>query len=131
MATHVNQGDSIECRRSVVAVRKVSGPTFITMKGIDQNDYEFFKYKSKIRAIVRIVESLDPKECIISESSFLDVDDRLEGDVVEIYATIQFDFQKISNFSHVHGIQGDSLNSFTYAKIVQPWRFVTQRAIKN
>ena len=130
MAKHENLGDSIECNKSMIAVRKVSKkPTFIKMDCIDGGNISLFKYKTNIRAIVKIEEALAPLECIICATSHLGLEDSLEGEVISIYTKSKINLNPVSNFSHVHGIQGDYVKSFTYAKIDIPWRYVLTRSL--
>ena len=57
MAKFVNAGVSIEGSKSNIIVRKISDPIVIAIEGVGR----FYKYKSKIRAIIRITEELKPK----------------------------------------------------------------------
>ncbi|MFZ1785381.1 MAG: hypothetical protein WAU23_09250 [Ferruginibacter sp.] len=130
MATHVNGGDSIECNKSLIAVRKISKKhTLINMDSINGEFVRLFKYKSSIRAIVKIKEELDPLACIICQTSHLALEDSLEGEVISIYTKRQIKLEPVSNFSHVHGIQGSNVTDFTYAKIDIPWRYVLEREL--
>lgn len=130
MATHVNAGDSIECSRSEVAVRKISRTiVLINLEKINGESIRLWKYKSNIRAMIKIAVELNPKVCHICETSKLDRDEILEGNVIELYSEKRVSLELTSNFSHVHGIQANTINNFTYAKIVIPWTFVTQRQI--
>ncbi len=88
-----------------------------------------FKYKSSIRALVSISEELLPKEHKICETSFLDLNDELDAEIVEIYLERIAKFTVQSNFSHVHGIQCSHIKGFTFAKIVIPWKFALQQAL--
>lgn len=126
---HVTEGDSIECESSCIATRKISPqPTFIRIATIDGTMVNLFKYKTKIRATVTITEELTPKEPIIEDSSKLDLHSTLEGDTLEIYTKVRIKLGLHSNFTSTHTIQGDSVKTFTYAKIVIPWRFMLERA---
>jgi hypothetical protein len=132
MAKHLNVGESIECNKSRIAVRSVSkNPTLVAIEGLNGKSYRFFKYKTKIRAIATIIEELNPKECVICEGSHLDLDDTLEAETLEIYTSKRMIFEVISNFSNVHGIQGDEVNHLTYAKIIIPWRFLLEKNLLN
>jgi hypothetical protein len=126
MAKFIDVGDSVECNKSEVFVRKVNKPILLDIEGIGR----FFKYKSKIRAIIKITEELIPKVHRICNSSNLSLHDELEGDTIEIFLEEKITFQLISNFSNVHSIQGNNVNSFTYAKILIPFRFVLERRLK-
>jgi hypothetical protein len=90
-----------------------------------------FKYKTKKRAIVTVSAELNPKVQIFCETSYLELNDAIEGDVVEIYTDEEVEFELVSNFSHVHGIQGNALNNLTYARIALPFRFVLERCLGN
>lgn len=126
MATHTEAGKSIECNKSSVSVRGISkNPSFVEIEGM-----RLFRYKSKISAIIKIQEELVPKIFKICESSCLDVNDVLEAPSIEINIAKRVVFKIESNFSSKHGIQYNDINSFTYAKIVIPWRFVTERTIE-
>jgi hypothetical protein len=125
MAKYVNPGDSIECNKSEVAVRKIT-KTPILVK-VDEVRGRLYKYKSGIRAIVSITETLlDTDKHRINENSKVSFNDTLEGDTIEIYTKKRMTFGLISNFSHVHSIQGDKVPCFTYAKIIIPWRYVLE-----
>jgi len=125
MAKFINVGDSIEAKRSDILVRKVSSPTLINIEGVGR----FFKYKSKIRAIVKVTEELMPKVHRICCYSNLNLDDELEAGTIEILTENRISLQLVSNFSNVHGIQANNVNAFTYAKIVIPWRFVLEKGL--
>lgn len=129
MAYHVNPGDSIECTRCQVAMRKSIFHAFIKLQSLSGEEISFFKYKTKKRAFAKIIEEINPKECIICATSILHLNDGLEADVIEIYTKKKVSFSHSSNFSSTHGIQWNNINDFTYAKIVIPWNFVTQRQI--
>lgn len=119
-------GSSIECSKSKVFVRKISTSTPVKITDLSGKEILLHKYKTKKRAIVSIAQELAPKACVICNTSNLDLHDELEAEVIEIYTNGRSNFQVISNFSHVHGIQGGDINSFTYARIVIPWRYVLQ-----
>ena len=125
MAKFMNVGDSIEANRSDILVRKVSSPILINIEGVGR----FFKYKSKIRAIVKITEELLPKVHRICCYSNLNLNDELEADTIEIFTENKITLQLVSNFSNVHGIQANNVNAYTYAKIVIPWRFVLEKGL--
>jgi len=125
MAKYIDIGDSVEGSKSSVYLRKVNKPILLNLEGVGR----FYKYKSKIRAIIKITEELVPKVYKICETSNLNLNDELEGDIIEILLEEKVTFQLISNFSNVHGIQGNSINTFTYAKIIIPWRFVLERGL--
>jgi hypothetical protein len=128
MTKFVEAGASIEGNKSDVFVRKVSKtPTLLNIDGVGR----FYKYKSKIRAIVKITEELVPKIHRICERSNLNLHDELEAVTIEIFTENRISLQVISNFSNVHGIQANNINAFTYAKIVIPWRFVVERGISG
>jgi hypothetical protein len=128
MATFVNQGDSIEGGKSHIHVRKVTNPILIDIDGIGR----FFKYKSKIRAIITITEELIPKIHRICCDSKLDLNDELDAATIDILTSKRIKTWKlISNFSNVHGIQSNIVNDFTYAKILIPWRFVLERGLSG
>lgn len=128
MAKYINSGESIECKESHVATRKSSAPTLLNIAEIDGKLRRLFKYKTKIRAIIKITRELTPKKGVICDNSHLDLLDELEGDTVEIFTENRIKLEVVSYFSNVHGIQGNSVNCFTYAKIVIPWRFVLEKA---
>jgi hypothetical protein len=120
MAKHVILGSSIEGNKSSVAVRKISkNPSILDIEGVGL----FFKYKSKIHAIVKVTEELSPKKHIICETSFLNLNDELEADIIELFTPKKLSLKLTSNFSSVHGIQSNNLSMFTYAKIASPFRF--------
>jgi len=129
MATHCSPGESIECNKSTVAARKIVEHVYVKLHNLRGEEVTFFKYKTKIRAIVTIEEELDPRVCIMREASFLDLNDALEANVIEIYVPNKVKFQVSSNFSNVHGIQWNSVKGFTYAMIVIPWRSVLEQRI--
>ena len=124
MASHVNQGNSVECQKSFVATRKVSGPFFVSLPTLTGSKIPLFKYKTNIRSLVFIIEQLNPFECIICKESKMNLNDVLEGTVIEVYTKKRIKFKLESNYSNVHGIQGDHVTDFTYAKIVIPWEYV-------
>ncbi len=131
MAKYINAGDSIECSTSCIITRKLSNSAQNYLK-IEKDGGGFvnvFKYKTKIRATVKIVSELAPKTHIICQSSKLDVHDELEGETIEIYTDKKVKLELTSNFTNVHGIQGNTIKTFTYAKIAIPFRFALQRAI--
>lgn len=126
MAKYIEVGDSIECNKSEIYVRKISNnPVLLNWEGVGR----FFKYKSKIHALVKITEELIPKICRICNTSNLNLNDELEGVVLEIYLEKKVKLQVIANFSNVHGIQANAINSFTFAKVVIPWRFVLEKGL--
>lgn len=129
MATYIYSGASLECKESMVAVRKIfpRHPDLIVIEGVKQSKHRLYKYKTKIRALVKIKVELDPKECVIDEFSKLDLEDELEGDTVEIYTKERVKLELCSNFSNVHGIQANKIRVFTYAKVLIPWRHVSER----
>ena len=130
MATYTEEGNSIECNKSCIAARGISKkPVLITnLEGVAGR---WFKYKGHKRVIATITEELRPRRHKICELSKLLLNDALDADVVEMYFEKRITVEIVSNFSNVHGIQGSHANTFTYAKIVIPWRFVLQRAISN
>jgi hypothetical protein len=121
MATYQKEGASIECGRSKIAVRKL-----ITLSLIEIGGVRYFRYKSKISGRATILEELDPKICRISKASFLDSNDELSADVIEIYSEKKIKLENQANYSNVHGMQVGESKSFTYAKISQPWKFINQ-----
>ena len=129
MASHVGQGNCVECQQSMVAARKVTVLTSVSLPTVTGGTIALYKYKTQIRGIVQITEQLHNLERIICADSKIDLHDLLEGTVIEIYTAKPIKFKLQSNFSHVHGIQGDSVPAFTYAKIIIPWTFVTQKRI--
>jgi len=127
MSKYVNPGDSIEGNKSNIIVRKISKPQPIEVDGI-----RYYKYKSKLRSIVKITEELNPKIYRICCDSNLNLNDEIDAQAVLILITVRIIRWNItSNFSHKHGIQNNSVNDFTYAKIVIPWRLFAERAIDN
>lgn len=127
MAKYIQAGDSIECNKSRVSTRKVSTPVPLKIEKADGGFINLLKFKSKTNSNVTITEELNPKVGVISENSHLDLDDELEAQVMEIYIEGSANFKVISNFSNVHGIQSSNIDSFTYAKIVIPFRFLLDR----
>ena len=128
MGKYVYSGDSIECSYSHIAVRKLSKPSQpLRMTKLNGEEIRLFKYKCQKRGIVIIVKELVPKESVICKTSCLNIHDELEADVIEIYTPKLLNLGIISNFSHVHGIQGNAVNMFTYAKIIMPWRIFLER----
>lgn len=133
MATHNNSGDSIECNESQIAVRKcfTNNPTIARFDKL-----RLFKYKSSIRSVATILTELPiippatELQAIILVSSKLDKGDILNCETMEIYTERRLPnpMPIVSNFSHVHGIQGHRMNCFTFAKIVTPWRIFMERA---
>ncbi len=125
MAKYVDAGNSVECSKSNIALRKITtASALVKVDGIN-----YFKYKTKKRAIVTVTEELRPKVHRICPTSYLNLNDILEADTVEIYVEKRITLALTSNFSHVHGIQANNINMFTYAKIIIPWRFIAERAI--
>ena len=129
MAYHINPGDSIECSQSQVAIRKIIFQTFLKIPSLTGEEIPFFKYKTRKRAYIKIVQELNPKVCIMCTTSILHLNDGLEAGVIEIYTKKRVSLSLASNFSSTHGIQWNNINDFTYARIVIPWNFVTQRQI--
>jgi len=129
MAYHINPADSIECSRSQVAMRKLITHALIKLHSLTGEEIRLFKYKTKKKAFVKIVQELNPKVCIMCATSILHRDDGLEADVIEIYTKVKLGTLHSSNFTSTHGIQWNNINDFTYAKIIIPWQFVTQRQI--
>lgn len=131
MATHIHEGDSIECSQSMIAVRKVSKtPTLVNIECKEEGrKMRLFKYKSSIRSIVQITEELNPLDSVVCENSHLVLHDTLEAAVLSIYTAKKVTLETVSNFSHVHGIQGANVNAFTYAKIDIPWPFVLNQKL--
>lgn len=125
MTKFVNPGDSVEGNKSDIIIRWISKPTLIDIEGVGR----FYKYKSKKRAIIKITEELLPKVHRISPHSKLNLHDELNADVIEILTEYRIKKILISNFSSVHGIQCNTVSTFTYAKIIMPWRFVLERGI--
>jgi hypothetical protein len=125
MTTFNKEGVSIEGGKSDILIRKITDPVLIKIEGVGR----FFKYKSKIRAIVKITEELVPKVHRICCYSNLNLDDELDAPTIEILTEKRITLELISNFSNVHGIQGNRVNAFTYAKIVIPWRYAINKAI--
>jgi len=115
MAKFVNAGVSIEGSKSNIIVRKISDPIVIAIEGVGR----FYKYKSKIK-VYRI--------CCDSK---LDLNDELDAATIEILTEERVSLVLISNFSNVHGIQGNNVNTFTYAKIIIPWRFILEKGISD
>ena len=125
MAKYIEAGNSIECHKSNVSTRKiVKNPIVIQI-----DEIKYFKYSTKIRCIVKIIEELNPKIHRINESSALNIHDELEAERIDIFTEKRISLSLISNFSHVHGIQNGDINSFTYAKILIPFRFVLHKSI--
>lgn len=122
-------GDSVECEKSLVHVRKSTGPTAIDVTCVNGSVLSLYKYKGKRSSAVKIVQELDPKQSIVSATSYLDQNDSIEGDTIEIYTGRLLNFKVKANFSHVHGMQESSIPEFTYAKIEIPWEFVLQRRL--
>jgi hypothetical protein len=128
MAKSINSGASIECQKSHVAARKISNPVLVIIPGINGvNQHRLFKYKTGIRSVAKIVEELDPKNAIIDIASNLDLNDEIEGPILEIYTIKREKAKIVSNYSHVHSIQSIDFSDFTYAKIITPWGFVIQK----
>ena len=128
MTKYVNLGNSIEANRSDLITRKIKkASSLINIEGIGR----FFKYTTKINSNIIITEELVPKQHRICPHSFLDLHDELEGESLEIYTDLHIPMKTISNFSNVHGAQTGSINSFTYAKILTPWRFILERSLSN
>ena len=125
MAKYIEAGNSLECHKSNVAIRKkVKNPIVIQI-----DEIKYFKYSTKIRCIIKIIEELNPKIHRISKTSALDIHDELEAVGIDIYTEKRISLKVLSNFSNVHGIQSGVINSFTYAKIRIPFRFVLQKSI--
>jgi len=128
MTKYVNLGNSIEASRTDITTRKLKkASSSVYFEGVGR----FFKYKTKINSNIKITEELVPKEPRISPQSFLDLNDELDGDIFEIYTDTLIDTKVISNFSNVHGIQSGRINSFTYAKIMTPWRFILEQRLNE
>jgi len=121
----VQLGNSVECQKSNIALRSSGDNPF----GIEYEGVRYFKYKSKKRAIVTITEELNPKEPRICKTSYLDLNGILEAEVIEIWTEKRVKFEVTSNFSNVHGIQQNSVNAFTFAKIVITWRAILEKAL--
>jgi hypothetical protein len=127
MAKYIGAGDSLECLKSNVATRKISNnPYIIEIEGI-----KYFKYSTKIRCTIKIIEELNPKIHRISEFSALNIHDELEAEGIDIYTEKRISLKIISNYSNVHSIQSNDINSFTYAKILIPFRFVLQKTLAS
>lgn len=126
MAKYIETGNSLECHKSNIATRKVANKNPIL---IQIDEIRYYKYSTKIRCIVKIIEELNPKIHRISETSALNIHDELEAEGIDIYTEKRISLNLVSNFSHVHGIQSNDINSFTYAKILTPFRFVLQRSL--
>lgn len=120
MGRYINTGDAVECQKSRIAVRKFHSIPPIEYEGVGI----CFRIKSKIRAIVRIEEELNPKECKICRLSRMELNDEIEADVIEINICTKkrIKFQLESNFSAKHSINWNLFDEFTYAKIITPWR---------
>ena len=99
------------------------------MQSLNGETLSFFKYKTKKNAFIKIAQELNPKTCVICATSILHLNDGLQAPVIEIYTKKQVSLGHASNFTSTHGIQWDNIKDFTYAKIVIPWAFVTQRQI--
>lgn len=126
MAKYLEAGNSLECIKSNVATRKISkNPCIIKIDGIN-----YFKYSAQRRCIVKILEELNPKQHRIYEKSALNINDEIEAQGVDIYTEKRFKLKKESNYSNVHGIQSNIINTFTCAKIMTPFRFVLEKSIE-
>lgn len=133
MAIFYNAGDSIECQKSMVAVRKCTpnAPTLIKLINLKKKEIRLFKYKTNISAFVKITQQLDPLECQFCKTSTLLLNDALQGQVLSLYFEGRIKLEYQANFTNVHGIQGNNISGFTYAKIDIPWIFALnqQKAI--
>ena len=126
MTKYVNLGDSIEAGQTDLVSRKIRKvSSLVNIEGVGR----FFKYKTKINSNIKITEELVPKEYRICPQSYLDLNDELECDSLEIYTESLITTGVLTNFTSVHGIQAGSINSFTYAKILTPWRFILERQL--
>lgn len=128
MAKHEYLGASIECEKSQIATRKISSPVLVVVigkRGTDQ--HRLFKYKTTINGNAKIVEELNPKDALISDLSHLDLNDEIQGPIIEIYTSKREKCTLVSNYSNVHSIQSYDFKKFTYAKIVTPWEYILQR----
>ncbi len=125
MAKHVDAGTSLECSKSHIEVRKliIDNRTMIKIEGIGR----CFKYKSGINSTVTITEELSPLKAVFCEESHLNLSDQLQADIIEIYTPKKIVTTLESNHSHVHGINVSDLKTYTYAKIVIPFRYVLER----
>lgn len=127
---HYQVGDSIECKRSEIITKRFS-------KGIlkyhPTNGRRYMFYKCERSSSAEITEELNPKDYIIEENSYLNLEDKLYGDKLHIY----IDNKKRLKPEHIgghtgrHGSQKFETRNFTFAQIKRRYDTVPFRQHNN
>jgi hypothetical protein len=123
MGEFQNRGDSIEGEKVHCNTRKAIPGGRFDFLGIGI----LWKYGCQTNAFVKIIEELNPKRFKYKSTSHLDLDDCISGEKIEVFSSDKLRFKKESNFSSTHGIQWSQSNSYTYAEIKIPYRYILYR----
>jgi len=111
---YVYQGASIECDSAEIVSRKILLSSFQEVLNVGRCK----KYNCSRNSEARITAELNPKEPLYSETSHLDLNDKLEAEniIVFVNQSNQLKIEKIDN-SHRHNAQQANTSGYTYAEI--------------